>query len=179
MRLTRQDGFSLAELAVVMGLGSIAVAMVAALLVAGTRGEKFNTGQSVSLDAVRETVSRVSRDVRGADYIDWCAPTGGCIVVGSSNPSGGPSTVKYAQAGSVLTRSSYNVPSATWSAPVTLISNMVNPSGQPVFACDTQSSLLRVNIDLLVKPTASSTGNYNVATTVRPRNFPSTANCPS
>lgn len=178
-RLRRDDGFTIVEFLVVAALGLVTLTLLGTLLIGTHRTEHFTAGQTATIDDARLAMQQLVQEIRGADFINWCTPSGACLEVGARSPQGGFHTVRYARSGSELQRSVYDVGTASWSDPEVVINRVENPAGQPVFACDEQSTLLRVNIDLLITPTPESPPAYSIGTSVRPRNFPSTANCPT
>jgi hypothetical protein len=177
--LRREDGATVAELAVTMLVGSIALAIIGMFLVSAFQSGIFTQGQSDTINSARNALQRVEKEIRGADSITWCAPTGKCLQVGAQTALGGFRTVRYQLTGTNLQRQEFNDGTDTWGALATIVDRVGNSAAQPVFACDTQSTLLRVNIDLHIEPTPESNPKYNLNTSVRPRNFPQKASCPS
>ena len=177
--LRREEGFTVVELAFVAMLSLVTLTLIATLLIGSQRTEHFTAGQSATIDEARLTMQQLVQEIRGADFISWCPPAGSCLEVGARTPLGGYQTVRYTRSGSELQRARYDTQAGAWSSPETVIKRVENPAGRPVFSCDEQSTLLRVNIDLLLTPTPDSPPAYAIGTSVRPRNFPSTANCPS
>lgn len=180
MRRLRDDsGMTLIELMVVAAIGSVLLAMAGTYVMSASRTGAFAEGQSATLNDMRTAVEQISREIRGSDSIDWCTPTGSCIEVGAQTATGGFITVRYTHVDDELRRELFDDVTSTWGDPQKVIGRVVNGAGDPVFACQVDSSLLRVNIDLQIEPTPASDPVLNVVTSVRPRNFPSKAACPS
>ncbi len=177
--LRREDGFSLAELIVASFVGGIALTFMAMILINSFETGVFTEGQAATINDARNAMLRIEKELRGADSISWCTPTGSCLEIGAQTAQGGFRTVRYRHSGTELQRQQYDAATSTWSGYQTIVKRVVNPAPEPVFACDTQSTLLRVNVDLQIEPTPQSDPNYNVHTSIRPRNFPSKASCPS
>lgn len=178
MRLRREDGFTVVELAVGALLASVLLALGGALLVSTYESGAFTEGQVYTLNSARTAMLQIEKEIRGADSIDWCAPTGSCLTVGAQTPTGQFRTLRYKHSDTEVTREIYDDQTSTWSAPETVLERVANDAPRPVFSCDTQSTLLRVTIDLHIEPTPQSDPSFNVTTTVRPRNFPERADCP-
>jgi type II secretory pathway component PulJ len=178
MRRRDEEGATVAELAITALVASIALAFLAAFLVSTFGAGIFAEGQVATINDARNAMMRMEKEIRGADSIEWCSPPGSCLVVGAQTPLGGFRTVRYRHNAAVLERQEFNPSTSTWSAPQTIVERVGNTGSQPVFACDTQSTFLRVNIDLHIEPTPDSDPKYNIHTSVRPRNFPSKASCP-
>lgn len=176
--LCREDGATLVEISVSSFVAALAVGLLVAFLVNSFETGIFTEGQAATIDDARNAMLRVEKELRGADSITWCAPTGSCLVVGAQTAQGGFRTVRYVHSGSVLQRQELDPVTSTWTELRTVVERVQNAPSQPVFACDTQSTLLRVNVNLLIRPTPESEPNYNVHTSIRPRNFPSKASCP-
>jgi hypothetical protein len=176
--LTTEHGYSVAELAVVTLIGSVALALLASFVVHVLQSGAFTEGQSATLNDARNALQKIEKEVRGADSINWCAPAGSCLEVGAQTPIASFRTVRYTHTGTELRREVYDPGTSTWGPALTLIERVANSASEPVFACDTQSTLLRVNVDLRIQPTPQSDPTYNLATSLRPRNFPSVASCP-
>lgn len=177
--LRRDDGFTVAELSVGALVGAIAVTILAAFLINSFETGIFTEGQAATINDARDAMLRIEKEIRGADSITWCAPTGSCLEVGAQTPNGQFKTVRYVHQSNALQRQEFDTGSSTWTTPRPIVSRVVNLASDPVFACDTQSTLLRVNVELQIEPTPQSDPNYNVATSIRPRNFPSKASCPA
>jgi hypothetical protein len=174
----REDGSTVAELAVTAMVGSIALTFLAGFLISSFRTGVFTEGQVATINDARNAVLRIEKELRGADSITWCTPTGSCLEVAAQTADGGFRTVRYRHTGTELRREQFQPDTSTWTELQTIVERVVNSGAEPVFACDTQSTLLRVNIDLHIEPTPQSDPNYNVHTSIRPRNFPSKASCP-
>jgi type II secretory pathway pseudopilin PulG len=181
--LSSDGGFSLIELTVGGMLASIVLGALGTFLMGSFQAGAFTEGQSATLDDVRIVMQKMEKEIRGAESISWarppCPPTGGCIVVGAQTPTGAFRTVRYTHAGTELRREVLDPVTQTYGTAVTMIERVGNSASQPVFACDTQSTLLRVTIDLYIEPTPQSNPNLNVQTTIRPRNFDQKATCPT
>lgn len=176
--LRRDGGFSLVELAVGSMLATLLLTVVALLLVQSFNTSGFTQGQTSTINDARNAFQRIEKELRGADSIAWCTPTGACLEVGAQTPDGAFRTVRYTHASGELRREIFDAGTSTWGAPETIIQRVVNTGGQPVFACETATTLLRVTVDLHIEPTPRSDPNYNLHTSFRPRNFPSIATCP-
>jgi type II secretory pathway pseudopilin PulG len=177
-RLRDDQGTTLMETSVAAAVLMVAVAAIGAFIYSASTGSIFAQGQSATINDVRNTMQQIEKEVRGADALEWCAPAGSCLEVGAQTPDGAFRTVRYTHTGTVLQRAIFDDMTSTWGNPQTVIQRVTNTAGQPVFACDTQSTLLRVTIDLYIEPTPVSDPNLNVQTSLRPRNFPSVASCP-
>lgn len=178
-RLRADDGYTVAELGVVAMVAGIALTIIAVFLVSSVRTGIFTEGQSATINDARNALHRLEKELRGADSITWCTPAGRCLEVGAQTVDGGFRTVRYTLATSRLEREEFDASTSTWSDKETIVERVKNSESQPVFGCDTQSTLLRVNVDLHIEPTPQSDPSYNLRTSVRPRNFPSKASCPS
>jgi prepilin-type N-terminal cleavage/methylation domain-containing protein len=183
-RLASDEGFTLIEMTMAAALMLLALTMVGGFLIGSLRGGAFASGQSATLNNARNTMQLIEKEIRGADAITWAPATpcnaytaGKCIVVGAQNAAGGFRTVRYTLDGTDLNRALFNTGTGLYSTPTTVIQRVVNSSGQPVFGCDTQSSLLKVTINLHIEPTPQSNPNLNLNTTFRPRNYAGTAVC--
>lgn len=176
--LRQEGGFTVAEMAVAGFLGGVVLTTLAVFMVNALETGIFTEGQAATINDARNAMQRIEKEVRGADSIKWCAPAGGCLEVGAQTPDGGFRTVRYQLVGTELQRQEFDEGAATWGALRTVVERVANDGTQPVFACDTQSTLLRVNVDLHIEPTPQSDPNFNVHTSVRPRNFASKAVCP-
>jgi hypothetical protein len=177
-------GTTLVELSVAGLLGGLVLTIMAFFLISSMNTGAFTQGQSETINNVRNAVQRIEKEVRGADSLTW-APSGdcsgyaagSCVAVGAQNVDTGFRTVRYTHSGTELRRELFNTDTSTWGTPQTIIERVSNDSGQPVFTCDTQVTLLRLTIDLYVEPTPVSNPNFHVQTSIRPRNFPSVAAC--
>lgn len=179
MKKSRSEGgFTLVELAIAGMLGMVALILAGTLLVNTLSTGGFTQGQSQTLDDARTAMQKLEQQLRSADFIRWCDPPGSCVEIDAHTPTGGLETVRYTHADKELKREIYDGDTASWQDDGTLVERVVNPSGQPVFACDTDSTLLRVTVDLLIEPTPRSNPALNVHTSIRPRNFPSKQTCP-
>lgn len=176
--LKREDGATVAELAVTAAVAGMALTFLSVFLVNSFETGIFAEGQVATINDARNALQRIEKELRGADSITWCTPTGSCLQVGAQTAQGGFRTVRYRHTATELQRELFDPNASTWSSPQTIVERVTNNGSQPVFACDTQSTLLRVNVDLLIEPTPQSDPNYNVHTSIRPRNFPSKASCP-
>lgn len=176
--LRREEGATVAELVVAALVAAVVLTFLAGFLMSSFETGIFTEGQAATINDARNAMLRIEKELRGADSIVWCAPTGSCLEVGAQKAAGGFRTVRYSHTGTVLQRQELDADTSTWSAPLNIVERVTNTGSQPVFACDTQSTLLRVNVDLHIEPTPQSDPNYNVHTSVRPRNFPSKAVCP-
>jgi type II secretory pathway pseudopilin PulG len=174
-------GFSLAELIVASALGAVVILLVGNFLTSSMKTGAFTEGQSATINDARNAMQTIEKEIRGADSITWpntCSPVGNCLVVGAQTVSGGFRTVRYGYTSSALTREIFDPVAGTWGTAQPVIDRVANTSTQPLFSCDTQSSLLRVTVDLHISPTPVSNPSYNLQTSIRPRNFPSKAVCP-
>lgn len=176
--MRREDGFTVVELAVAALIGVVVLGLAGTLLVGVQRTGLFTQGQVTTLNDARNAAQAITKQVRSAEEIVWCATDGSCLRVRSETPTGNIETVRYTYSSSALWREVYDPDTGTWSDPHLVIDRVVNDSSQPVFACDTNSTLLRVNLDLHIEPTPRSDPNFNISTSVRPRNYPERANCP-
>jgi hypothetical protein len=177
--LRREDGWSVAELTVTAFIAGIVLVFLAGFLINTFKTGIFTEGQATTINDARNAMLAMEKELRGADSITWCTPTGSCLEIGAQTAQGGFRTVRYRHTGTELQRQQYDADTSTWSELQLIINRVVNPDDEPVFACDTQSTLLRVNVDLQIEPTPQSDPNYNVHTSIRPRNFPSKSSCPS
>lgn len=175
---TDESGFTLSEMLVVGLVASIVLTVAGSLLVTAYRTSVFTEGQVVTINDTRNAVEQISKEIRGSDTITWCAPTGSCLEMGAQTPTGTFRTVRYRHTVDRLERQVFDPATTTWSESQTVIERVSNGAAAPVFKCDVVSSLLRVNVDLRIRPTPQSNPVYNVETSVRPRNFPSKATCP-
>ena len=173
-----EEGATVAELAVVSLVGGIALTFLAIFMVNALETGIFTEGQVTTINDARNALQRIEKEVRGADSITWCAPTGSCLEVNAQKADGGFRTVRYQKVDTTLQRQEFNDGNGTWGSLRTIVERVANTGSQPVFACDTQSTYLRVNVDLHIEPTPVSNPNYNVHTSIRPRNFASIASCP-
>ena len=173
-----EDGATVAELAVVSLVGGIALTFLAVFMVNALETGIFTEGQVTTINDARNALQRIEKEIRGADSITWCAPTGSCLEVGAQRPDGGFRTVRYVHSGSTLQRQEFHDGTGTWGPLRTIVERVENTGSQPVFACDTNSTYLRVNVNLHIEPTPQSNPNFNVNTSIRPRNFASIASCP-
>lgn len=176
--LRRDDGFSLAEIAIAGLVGGIALTFLAGFLINTFETGVFTEGQAQTINDARNAMLKLEKELRGADSITWCTPTGSCLEIGAQTAGGSFRAVRYVHAGTELQRQQFDDATSTWSALQPIVQRVANAPAEPVFACDTQSTLLRVNVDLQIEPTPQSDPNYNIHTSIRPRNFPSKATCP-
>lgn len=172
-----EEGFTIVEFGIAAMLGAVVVVLASTLLVAASRTGAFTQGQSVTINDARNTMQGLERELRGADFIDFCTPVGSCLRVVAQTPSGNFETLRYTREGNELRRELFDEASGAWGDPQTIIQRVVNAE-RPVFDCEKTSSYLRVKIDLEIEPTPRSDPNLNMTTTVRPRNFLSSAKCP-
>jgi type II secretory pathway pseudopilin PulG len=185
-RLRDDSGWTLVELMVGSALGLLVLIIVGTFLMNMMNGSVFALGETQTINDVRNAMQQIEKEARGADSLTWCSPTGFCLEVDAQTPTGGSRTVRYqcpncSDAGSTprtLTRQVFDSVSHTWGAAQTVIQRVTNSSSQAVFACDTQSTLLRVILDLYIEPTPKSDPNLHVVDSFRPRNFPAVATCP-
>ena len=179
-RLRSDDrGTTIAELAVTSMLAALFLGALGTFAMGSFKTGAFTEGQAATMNDVRVVMHQIEKETRSADSISWCDPAGSCIQVGAQRPSGGFKTVRYTHTGTELVREEFVPDTNTWTEPQTAIERLTNTAAQPVFACDTQSTLLRLNIDLYIEPTPQSDPNLHVQTSIRPRNFPSVATCPT
>jgi hypothetical protein len=172
------SGVSLVELSMSTLVGAILMIALSAFAISAMNAGTFTQAQSETLNNVRNTMGQIEKEVRGADSITWCAPTGSCLQIGAQTPTGAFKTIRYTHTGSILTREVYNTSSGSWGTTLTQIERVANSAAQKVFACDTSSTLLRVNVNLYIQPTPDSDPKLNIQNSIRPRNFPSVAACP-
>lgn len=178
-RLGPDAGMTIVELSVTGFLASIVLAALGAFLMSSFAAGTLTEGMSSTINDVRNATQSIEKETRGADSITWCEPKGSCLQVGAQTPTGSFQTLRYSHAGTELLREVFDPVTATWGTPLPVIERLTNTSSQPVFSCDRQTSLLRVTIDLYIEPTPRSDPSLNVQTSIRPRNFPSAANCPA
>lgn len=176
--MRREDGFTVIEVAVASLVGVVVLGLAGALLVGVQRTGLFTQGQATTLNDARNAAQAITKQIRSAEEIRWCAADGSCLRVRAETPTGNVETVRYTYSDSALWRELYDPGTDTWSDPRLVIDRVANDSGEPVFACDTQSTFLRVNVDLYIEPTPQSDPKFNISTSVRPRNYPEGANCP-
>lgn len=177
---TREQGFSVIELAVGGLVASVLLALLATFLVSSLRTSTFAQAQSFTLDDVRIAVQRLEREIRSASNIIWCSPSDNCVQL-STDDDDDPD-VMYVRSGSELTRQKF-APGSGWGPPQSVLKQIVNgTNGHPdeVFTCESTDSLLRVRVALLVQPTTTSDPEnpFEVNTSVRPRNVPGATPCP-
>jgi prepilin-type N-terminal cleavage/methylation domain-containing protein len=177
-RMKPDSGFTLVELLVAAAAGSLLLAGAGNFVVGSMKSQVFTTGQSATVNDTRNATLQIEKEIRAATYIVWCAPAGSCIEMVTQTPTMQDRTVKYLHSGGQLLRSLYDPPTSTWSEPQSVIDRVANTGAQPVFACDTTSSLLKVTVDLHIRPTPNSDPTYDVLTSVKPRNFSDKASCP-
>lgn len=173
-----EDGFSVVELAIAALLGVVVLGLAGGLLVGVQRTGLFAQGQAATLNDARNAAQAITQQIRAAEEIVWCASDGSCLRVRAETPTANVETVRYTYSSSSLWREVYDPSTDTWGDPQLVVDRVVNDSSQPVFACDTQSTFLRVNLDLHIEPTPQSDPKFNVTTSVRPRNYPEKATCP-
>lgn len=177
--MRREDGFTVIEMAVAALIGVALLGLAGTLLVGVQRTGLFAQGQSVTLNDARNAAQEITKKIRSADNIRWCGGgDGSCLRVEGETPTTDVEEVRYTYSSSALWKEVYDPGTDTWSDPQLVVDRVANDSSQPVFACDTQSTYLRVNIDLHIEPTPQSDPQFNVSTSVRPRNYGETP-CPS
>jgi type II secretory pathway pseudopilin PulG len=177
-RLRNDEGMTVIELVIAATLMLGAVTVIGGFLISMMKGGAFAQGQSLTLNDARNTMQSIEKEVRAADSLVWCAPAGSCLQIDTQSPSGDPKTVRYTHTGTDLQRALFNDATSIWGSPQTVVERVSNSGSEPLFDCDTTSTLLKVNIDLKLRPTPNSAPNYNLHTSVRPRNFPAVATCP-
>lgn len=179
-RLGREDGFTLVEMAIVGVLSTVVLVALAAVLIGAQRTTHFTQGQSMSLDDARLTLQQVGRDIQNAQAqsIQWCAADGSCLKLLTYDPTDELRYYRYQVEEGELRRAESPVGEETFDAGQVIIGRLANDPDEPVFGCDLHTSLLRVNIHFRIQPTPQSSPSYELATSVRPRNFPATASCP-
>ena len=180
LRRVRDDesGITLIEFVVASALTLGAMTLVGGFLVSMYNGGAFAQGQTFTLNDARNTVIAIEKEVRAAESLVWCSPAGSCLEVDTMTPTGVQQTVKYTHTGTDLQRAVYDPGTSTWGTPQTVVQRVSNAPSDPLFDCDTTSTLLHVTIDLRLRPTPNSAPNYQLRTSVRPRNFPAVASCP-
>ncbi len=198
--LSKDDGFSLVEIVVGAALALTGLALVGGFLINALNISVFAQGQAATLNDVRTVMQQIEKEVRSANSVVFCGPAGTCLEVGAQaiahEPAAGatpePLTIRpirYTHVGTELLKQMYDFGTSTWSTPVTVIERVANTcviadgdctdvDEEPVFGCDTNSSLLKLTIDMHIEPTPKSNPTLNVQTSVRPRNYPSAATCP-
>jgi len=177
LNLRREDGFTLVEMSIAGIVAAILLAALGTFLMNSVSGGAFTQGMSSTIDDVRIVMQQIEKETRGADTIAWCEPTGSCLEVGAQTPTGSFQTLRYNHTGETLTRQTFNESTAEWSEPLVTVDRVVNAASQPVFSCDSDTSYLRLTVDLHIEPTPNSNPTFNVQTSIRPRNFLSAAVC--
>lgn len=155
-----------------------AIVTIGGFLITMLKGGAFAQGQSVTLNDARTTVMSIEKEIRAADSLVWCAPAGSCLQVDTMDTEGQARTVKYTHTGTELQRSLFDAGTSSWDTPQTVVERVNNGAGEPLFDCDTSSTLLHVTVDLHLRPTPNSDPTYVLRTSIRPRNFPAVAACP-
>lgn len=173
-----ERGFTLVEIAIAGLLSSILLALLVGLLTVTYRTSHFTQGQSFTLDDARTSLQQVGRDIQNASYIDWCASGGTCLELLTWSPTSDLRLIRYTVDVPVLEKAEFDDDTSTWGDPRPVLGRLANPAGQPVFTCDVQTALLRINVDFVIQPTPNYAATYHLHTSVRPRNFPSSAVCP-
>jgi prepilin-type N-terminal cleavage/methylation domain-containing protein len=185
-KLSDETGFSLVEMMIGSALAAVVLTMVGTFLMSMLHTSIFAEGQSQTINDVRTAMYQIEKETRGADSINWCAPTGFCLELGAQTPNAGFKTVRYTCTGCsdagtqprTLAKQDFDTATSTWGVAQPLIERLTNTGSQPVFTCDTQSTLLRLTVDLFIEPTPQSNPNLHVVNSVRPRNYPAVATCP-
>jgi prepilin-type N-terminal cleavage/methylation domain-containing protein len=177
-KLADEQGFTLVELMVGFALSAVLMGSLGAFLISTLNAGAFAEGHSATMNNARTVIQRLEKEARGAEALSWCEPIGFCLEVGGQTPTGNFRTVRYSKSGTELLRQEYDGTSMAWSAGIVELERVANDGSTPVFSCETQSTLLRLNIDLRVQPTPGSDPQLQVTTSIRPRNFQSAANCP-
>jgi type II secretory pathway pseudopilin PulG len=177
LKIRREDGFTLVEMSIAGMVAAVLLAALGTFLINSTNAGAFTQGMSATIDDVRNVMQQIEKETRGADSITWCEPTGSCLEVGAQTPTGSFQTLRYNHTGTTLTREVFDETEGTWGDPMVTVDRVVNTASQPVFSCDSDTSYLRLTIDLYIEPTPDSDPNLNVQTSIRPRNFMSAALC--
>jgi hypothetical protein len=135
----RDDGFSLVEMFVVIGLMATVTAMVSTAVITGLRSQRRVDGRSTSLDQVRAAMQRVTREIRDEDTVllaqsstlEFQQTNASRIRCYTVTTSGGTSSlVVYTTS---LTYATPCVAGASNKA-TTVLPSLANSSAQPVFA---------------------------------------------
>jgi hypothetical protein len=174
---------TLVEMMVAGVLGAVLLVAMSGFLLSSLRAGSFAQGQSATLNDIRNVMGQIEKEIRGAESINWdCGPgytSGNCLIIGAQTPVGDFRTVRYAKVGAELHRSIFDSGTGTYGAAFVVIKRLANTASQNVFGCDEGVTLLRVTVDLYVEPTPTTDSTLNVQTSIRPRNFPSSAGqCP-
>jgi type II secretory pathway component PulJ len=177
-RISDDDGMTLPEIMVAALLATVTMVSISAFLLNSLRAGAFVEGHSATQNTARNAIQNIEKETRAAETLKWCEPIGDCLEVGGQTPSRNYQTVRYTKTDGELVRQIYDAATDSWSAGVALVERVTNDASTPVFSCDTQSTLLRVNIDLRIEPTPRSDPSLQVTTSIRPRNFQSAAICP-
>ncbi len=173
-----EEGFTIAEFAIAALLGGVVLALATTLMVGASRTGAFTQGQGVTINEARNAMQGIERELRGADVIDFCTSDGDCLEVVAQTPSGNFETLRYTHVDTELRRELFDEGSGTWGDPQTSLERVVNETSEPVFQCEKTSSYPRVTVNLEIQPTPQSAPNFNLTTTIRPRNFLSSTKCP-
>jgi hypothetical protein len=173
-----ESGITLVEFMAASALTLGALGVICGFLISMYKGGAFAQGQTFTLNDARNTVIAIEKEVRSAESLVWCAPAGSCLEIEAISPTGDQQTVKYTHTGTDLERSVYDTSTSSWGTPQLVVERVSNGASDPLFDCDTTSTLLHVTIDLRLRPTPNSAPNYQLRTSVRPRNFPAVASCP-
>jgi prepilin-type N-terminal cleavage/methylation domain-containing protein len=176
-RLHSDRGFMLIEMIIVVAIGSVLVTALGSFTVSAMKAGAFTDGQSQTINDARNAMMQLEGEIRSAGGVTWCQPTGSCLQILANTPTGSTQTVKYTYSSSALNRQVYDQDTDTWGTAQVVVQRLQNDASQPVFACDAQSTYLRINIDLRVQPSPSSNPTYDVSTTIRPRNFSQVQGC--
>ncbi len=176
--LRREEGFTLIEIAIAGLLSSVVLGLVAGLLALTYRTSHFTQGQSFTLDDARTSLQQVARDIQNASHIDWCGTAGACLELVTWSPTEELRLVRYSVDMPTLEKAEFDADANSWADPRPVLDRLANPPGQPVFTCDLQTALLRINVDFVIQPTPDYAATYHLHTSVRPRNYPSSAICP-
>lgn len=176
--LRSEEGFTLVELAIAALVGGLMLTLVAGFLIGAQRTGIFAQDQVTSLNEARNAVGSLAKEIRGAERVEICEQDGGCLELTARTPTGGTETVRYTYADGVLRRELYDDADGTWGPAQSIVDGVANTSSEPVFACDTERTFLRVAIDLRIEPASGSGQRLNARTSARPRNFSPEAVCP-
>lgn len=172
--LDDERGISLVELSFASALSMLVLGLVTAIVFLGFKTGTFTSAQSFSLDGARVALQKLSRDFQGALGISRCDPStplDNCAIVVSQTPSGAQTTVKYERVDTNLRRSIQDPVTLVFGTPEVVSDRVANPVSSPIFSCLTASTLLRVQIDLVIQPMPNNSPTFTLRTTARPRNY--------